>query len=118
MRPKGSGLKKTSNFVIKVIERRLRGVAQPGSATVLGTVGREFESRRPDHANKGSDWFHSQSTRRALRKKSSFLAGTRRLASGNLRTASGNLRTASGTRRLGSRSEVLDICVPRPPQGA
>ena len=25
-----------------------RGVAQPGSATVLGTVGREFESRRPD----------------------------------------------------------------------
>ena len=63
-----------------------RGVAQPGSATVLGTVGREFESRRPDHANKGSDWFHSQSTRRALRKKSSFLAGTRRLgffASGN-----------------------------------
>ena len=26
-----------------------RGVAQPGSATVLGTVGREFESRRPDH---------------------------------------------------------------------
>ena len=27
-----------------------RGVAQPGSATVLGTVGREFESRRPDHS--------------------------------------------------------------------
>jgi hypothetical protein len=26
-----------------------RGVAQPGSATVLGTVGREFESLRPDH---------------------------------------------------------------------
>ena len=25
-----------------------RGVAQPGSATVLGTVGREFESLRPD----------------------------------------------------------------------
>ena len=49
MRPKGSGLKKTSNFVIKVIERRLRGVAQPGSATVLGTVGRKFESCRPDH---------------------------------------------------------------------
>ena len=24
-------------------------MAQPGSATVLGTVGREFESRRPDH---------------------------------------------------------------------
>ena len=23
-------------------------MAQPGSATVLGTVGREFESRRPD----------------------------------------------------------------------
>ena len=30
-----------------------RGVAQPGSATVLGTVGREFESRRPDHTYKG-----------------------------------------------------------------
>ena len=72
-------------------------MAQPGSATVLGTVGREFESRRPDHANKGSDWFHSQSTRRALRKKSSFLAGTRRLE--------------NGTRRLGSRSEVLDLYV-------
>lgn len=26
-----------------------RGVAQPGSATVLGTVGRKFESCRPDH---------------------------------------------------------------------
>ena len=25
-------------------------MAQPGSATVLGTVGREFESRRPDHS--------------------------------------------------------------------
>ncbi len=25
-----------------------RGVAQPGSATVLGTVGRKFESSRPD----------------------------------------------------------------------
>ena len=25
-----------------------RGVAQPGSATVLGTVGRKFESCRPD----------------------------------------------------------------------
>ncbi len=28
---------------------RGRGVAQPGSAPVLGTGGREFESRRPDH---------------------------------------------------------------------
>src|SRR5690606_10781684 len=27
----------------------VRGVAQPGSATVLGTVGRRFESARPDH---------------------------------------------------------------------
>ena len=27
---------------------RIRGVAQPGSATGLGPVGREFESRRPD----------------------------------------------------------------------
>ncbi len=26
-----------------------RGVAQSGSAPVLGTGGREFESRRPDH---------------------------------------------------------------------
>ena len=25
-----------------------RGVAQPGSATALGAVGREFESLRPD----------------------------------------------------------------------
>ena len=29
-----------------------RGVAQPGSATVLGTVGRKFESCRPDHFSK------------------------------------------------------------------
>ena len=28
-----------------------RGVAQPGSASVLGTEGREFESLRPDHLN-------------------------------------------------------------------
>ena len=27
----------------------VRGVAQPGSASVLGTEGREFESLRPDH---------------------------------------------------------------------
>ena len=26
-----------------------RGVAQPGSATALGAVGREFESLHPDH---------------------------------------------------------------------
>ncbi len=32
------------------LESRLRrGVAQPGSATALGAVGREFESRHPDH---------------------------------------------------------------------
>jgi serine/tyrosine/threonine adenylyltransferase len=30
-------------------QRGSRGVAQSGSATVLGTVGREFESLRPDH---------------------------------------------------------------------
>ena len=30
-----------------------RGVAQSGSAPVLGTGGREFESRRPDHRNIG-----------------------------------------------------------------
>ena len=29
--------------------RLSRGVAQPGSASVLGTEGREFESRLPDH---------------------------------------------------------------------
>ena len=29
----------------------VRGVAQPGSASVLGTEGREFESLRPDHLN-------------------------------------------------------------------
>ncbi len=32
------------------VRRRCRGVAQSGSATVLGTVGREFESLRPDHS--------------------------------------------------------------------
>jgi uncharacterized membrane protein (UPF0127 family) len=31
-----------------------RGVAQPGSAPVLGTGGREFESRRPDHFTKST----------------------------------------------------------------
>ena len=35
-----------------IISDDSRGVAQPGSATVLGTVGREFESRRPDHLKK------------------------------------------------------------------
>ena len=34
---------------IRFVSDDSRGVAQPGSATVLGTVGREFESRRPDH---------------------------------------------------------------------
>ena len=28
---------------------RIRGVAQPGSASVLGTEGRKFESCLPDH---------------------------------------------------------------------
>ena len=32
-----------------ILEASVRGVAQPGSATVLGTVGRKFESCRPDH---------------------------------------------------------------------
>ena len=32
-----------------------RGVAQPGSAPVLGTGGRGFESRRPDHLLLESD---------------------------------------------------------------
>ena len=31
-----------------IISDDSRGVAQPGSATVLGTVGRKFESCRPD----------------------------------------------------------------------
>ena len=35
---------------------RGRGVAQPGSAPVLGTGGREFESRRPDH-HLNRTWF-------------------------------------------------------------
>lgn len=30
--------------------RDSRGVAQPGSATALGAVGREFESLRPDQS--------------------------------------------------------------------
>ena len=33
----------------KKSQKNVRGVAQPGSASVLGTEGREFESRRPDH---------------------------------------------------------------------
>ena len=37
------------NHGVKELVDDSRGVAQPGSATVLGTVGREFESRRPDH---------------------------------------------------------------------
>ena len=32
-----------------IVQSRLRGVAQPGSAPGLGPVGREFESHRPDH---------------------------------------------------------------------
>ena len=33
----------------KCQEGMIRGVAQPGSATALGAVGREFESLHPDH---------------------------------------------------------------------
>ena len=33
---------------------KFRGVAQPGSATALGAVGREFESLHPDHLLKWS----------------------------------------------------------------
>ena len=33
----------------------VRGVAQPGSAPVLGTGGRKFESSRPDHQHQ-FDW--------------------------------------------------------------
>ncbi len=36
------------NQVLPAKRRGSRGVAQPGSATVLGTVGRKFESCRPD----------------------------------------------------------------------
>ena len=39
----------TMDHEVCIISDDSRGVAQPGSATVLGTVGREFESRRPDH---------------------------------------------------------------------
>ena len=31
-------------------------MAQPGSATVLGTVGRWFKSNRPDHSQCGATW--------------------------------------------------------------
>ena len=33
-----------------------RGVAQPGSAPVLGTGGRKFESCRPDHNKKNKSF--------------------------------------------------------------
>jgi hypothetical protein len=36
-------------FDRRMIPRLVRGVAQPGSATALGAVGREFESLHPDH---------------------------------------------------------------------
>ena len=36
----------------------LRGVAQPGSALAWGARGREFESRRPDHARQGLAGLH------------------------------------------------------------
>jgi hypothetical protein len=38
----------------KVQIGRFRGVAQPGSATALGAVGREFESLHPDQLLKWS----------------------------------------------------------------
>ncbi len=37
----------------------VRGVAQPGSAPVLGTGGRRFESSRPDHHHQ-FDWAEGQ----------------------------------------------------------
>ena len=46
-------LKRGSADVARTIAP-VRGVAQPGSATGLGPVGREFESRRPDQASQGS----------------------------------------------------------------
>lgn len=41
-------------------EARSRGVAQPGSAAVLGTVGRRFESYRPDHFHKSRSSFEPE----------------------------------------------------------
>ena len=35
-------------IIPRLAERHSRGVAQPGSATALGAVGREFESLHPD----------------------------------------------------------------------
>lgn len=41
------------NYVIRVLtSMQLRGVAQPGSALVLGARCRRFESSHPDHLNK------------------------------------------------------------------
>ena len=40
--------KKSSNFAPAFAKESVRGVAQPGSATVWGTGGRVFESRLPD----------------------------------------------------------------------
>jgi hypothetical protein len=39
---------------IEAVAGRIRGVAQPGSATALGAVGREFESLHPDHIFTGA----------------------------------------------------------------
>ena len=39
-------------FLVGLKTQSVRGVAQPGSASVLGTEGREFESLRPDHFTK------------------------------------------------------------------
>ena len=38
-------------IIPRLAERHSRGVAQPGSATALGAVGREFESLHPDQFN-------------------------------------------------------------------
>lgn len=38
-------------FAEKLLPQKYPGVAQSGSATVLGTVGREFESHHPDIEN-------------------------------------------------------------------
>ena len=50
--PKMSNWKyRACHFFIYSLFTTGRGVAQLGSATVLGTVGRRFESYRPDHLN-------------------------------------------------------------------
>ncbi len=43
-------------FAEKLLPQKYPGVAQSGSATVLGTVGREFESHHPDQIQKITRW--------------------------------------------------------------